>query len=95
MIQGSRNKSMVAKKKLVMVVFLVVLVTIAVCEEARSCKLRTYGTSVISCHSHWPQTMDIDMKILKQLKKEQNPMQQKKITNTMIITFDPLGGHLM
>lgn len=70
MIQGSRNKSMVAKKKLVMVVFLVVLVTNAICEEGMSCKLRTYGTSVISRHSHWPQTMDIDMEILKQLKEE-------------------------
>ncbi len=52
MIQGSRNKGMVAKKNLVMVVFLVVLVTSAVREEGTSCKLKTYGTSVIRCHSH-------------------------------------------
>jgi len=90
MIQGSRNKNMVAKKKLIMVVFLVVLVTSVLCEEGKSCKLKTYGTSVISHHSHWSQTMDIDMEILKQFKEKQNPMQQKKITNnTMIITFEP------
>jgi hypothetical protein len=70
MIQGSRNKGTLTKKKLVMVVFLVVLVKSAVREEGTSCKLRTYGTSVINYHSHWPQTMDIDMEIFKQLKEK-------------------------
>jgi hypothetical protein len=37
--------------------------------------------------------MDIDMEILKQLKEEQNPMQQNKITNNTMI--DPKGEHLM
>jgi hypothetical protein len=57
MIQGSRNKNMVAKKKLIMVVFLVVLVTSVLCEEGKSCKLKTYGKSVISLipigHKPW------------------------------------------